>query len=75
MDLMATSFFDLEEFNLQYKILPKKTIQALIIHKRCGRAGMVQPTIGTKAVVVKVTLLHMGGREAACRMSKGALQS
>jgi hypothetical protein len=31
-----------------YRSLPKKTIQALIIHNRYVRAGMVQPTTGTR---------------------------
>ena len=46
-----------------YKTIPKKTIQALILHKRYVRAGMVQPSIGTKAFVLEATFLHDGGKE------------
>jgi hypothetical protein len=41
-------------------VLPKKTIQALILHKRYGEAGMDQPTVNTRAA-----LLHDRGREHA----------
>jgi hypothetical protein len=57
-----------------YKTLPKKTIQALIIHNRYMWASMVQPTVGTKAFVVEATvLLHKGGREHTEYASKGTL--
>ncbi len=48
-----------------YKTLPKKTIQALILHKRYVQAGMVLPSVSTKAFVVIAALLYEGGREHA----------
>jgi uncharacterized membrane protein YbaN (DUF454 family) len=45
--------------------LPKKTIQALILDKRYVQAGMVMPSISTKAFVVIAALLHDRGREHA----------
>jgi hypothetical protein len=63
---MAFVAYSLEgDKRVVYKSLPKKSIQALIIHKRYVRVGMVQPTVGTKAFVLEATVLQNGGRQHA----------